>query len=146
MFTVDGKLTVSSATADIGTGTYTAMTQIAAETLGLPIGDVTFRLGDSALPEAPVEGGSWTAATIGTAVQAACREVGEKVFKLAGKVDGSQLADAAFDEVIFADGQVRLARDPNRGVPIVEAMKQGKADIIEEEVKTRPNPLKQWPY
>src|SRR5205823_12056388 len=52
MFTVDGKLTVSSATEDIGTGTYTIMTQIAAESLGLPIGDVTFQLGDSVLPEA----------------------------------------------------------------------------------------------
>lgn len=42
----DGKLTVSSATADIGTGTYTVMTQIAAETVGLPLEDVTFKLGD----------------------------------------------------------------------------------------------------
>jgi xanthine dehydrogenase YagR molybdenum-binding subunit len=122
------------------------MSQIAAETLGLPIEDVEFKLGDSALPESPVEGGSWTAATIGTAVQAACREVGEKVFKLARKVEGSPLADASLDDVIFADGQVRLARDPNRGVPIIEAMRQGEADVIEEEVKTRPNPLRQSPY
>ena len=50
----DGKLTVSSASSDIGTGTYTIMTQIAAETLGLPIESVTFKLGDSTLPQAPV--------------------------------------------------------------------------------------------
>ncbi len=56
VLTADGKLTVSSATEDIGTGTYTIMTQIAAETLGLPIEDVTFKLGDSSLPDAPVRG------------------------------------------------------------------------------------------
>src|SRR5262249_22799434 len=65
VLTADGKLVVSSATADIGTGTYTIMTQIAADTLGLPMQDVTFRLGDSSLPRAPVEGGSFTAATVG---------------------------------------------------------------------------------
>ena len=47
VLTADGSLTVSAATADIGTGTYTAMTQIAADTLGLPVQNVTFRLGDS---------------------------------------------------------------------------------------------------
>lgn len=47
VLSIDGKLTVSSATADIGTGTYTVMTQIAAETLRLPIEDVTFKPGDS---------------------------------------------------------------------------------------------------
>ena len=66
VLTLDGTLTVSSATADIGTGTYTIMTQIAAETLGLPLNQVTFKLGDSSLPRAPVEGGSFTAATVGS--------------------------------------------------------------------------------
>ena len=78
VLTADGKLTVASATADIGTGTYTIMTQIAAETLGLPIRDVTFQLGDSRLPQAPVEGGSFTAATVGSAVQAVCRETAQE--------------------------------------------------------------------
>ena len=63
VLTADGQLTVGSASADIGTGTYTIMTQIAAETLGLAIDKVTFKLGDSALPDAPVEGGSFTAST-----------------------------------------------------------------------------------
>src|SRR5439155_16553436 len=83
VLTADGKLTVSSATADIGTGTYTIMTQIAAELLGLRLEDVTFQLGDSALPKAPVEGGSFTAATVGSAVHAACQKVREQLFTLA---------------------------------------------------------------
>ena len=81
VLTADGKLEVASATADIGTGTYTVMTQIAAEALGLPIEDVTFKLGDSSLPKAPVEGGSFTAASVGSAVKAACDKVRENAVR-----------------------------------------------------------------
>jgi len=74
----DGTATVSSATEDIGTGTYTVMTQIAADALGLPIDRVTFTLGDSSLPLAPLEGGSFTVASVGSAVRAACEKVRER--------------------------------------------------------------------
>ncbi len=83
VLTADGGLTISSATADIGTGTYTIMTQIAAETLGLPLEMVTFTLGDSTLPTAPIEGGSWTAASVGSAVKAACEKIREHRLDLA---------------------------------------------------------------
>src|SRR5207302_5920970 len=64
----DGRLVVESGTQDIGTGTYTVMTQIAADALGVPPERVTFRLGDTNYPETPVSGGSQTAATTGSAV------------------------------------------------------------------------------
>ena len=83
VLTADGTLTVSSATADIGTGTYTVMSQIAAEALGLPISNVKFVLGDSTLPAAPIEGGSWTAGSVGSAVKAACDKVRTRLFELA---------------------------------------------------------------
>ncbi len=66
--TADGRLTVSST----NTGTYTIMTQIAAQTLGLPLETVTFVLGDTTLPEGPVQGGSKTTASVGSAVKATC--------------------------------------------------------------------------
>ncbi len=66
----DGTAEVGSATADIGPGTYTVMTMIAAEYLGLPPEKVTFRLGDTRLPKAPAQGGSWTTASVGTAIYA----------------------------------------------------------------------------
>jgi xanthine dehydrogenase YagR molybdenum-binding subunit len=138
VFTVDGKLMVSSATEDIGTGTYTIMTQIAAEALGLPIADVTFRLGDSALPEAPVEGGSFTASSVGSAVRAACDSVRETLFELARKVEGSPLAKASLDDVEFADGVVRLRDDPSRSVSLVAAMRHGGVQVIEEDASAGP--------
>jgi xanthine dehydrogenase YagR molybdenum-binding subunit len=71
----DGTAEVSSAASDMGPGTWTSMTQVAAEALGLPIERVRFALGDTRLPKAPVHGGSMTMASVGSAVQAACRKV-----------------------------------------------------------------------
>ena len=99
--TADGRLEVASATADIGTGTYTILTQIAADALGLPMDQVTTRLGDSSLPEAPVEGGSWTAASAGSAVLLACRKVQQKLLACARGAEGSPLANADIQHVRF---------------------------------------------
>jgi len=64
----DGRVLVEAGTQELGEGTYTIMTQIAADALGVPISRVTFRLGDTNYPETPVSGGSQTAATTGSAV------------------------------------------------------------------------------
>jgi xanthine dehydrogenase YagR molybdenum-binding subunit len=138
--TVDGKLTVSSATEDIGTGTYTVMTQIAAEMVGLPLENVTFQLGDSSLPEAPVEGGSFTVASVGSAIKAACGEIRKTLFGFARKFEGSPLAGASLDGVEFAEGRIRLRDDPTRSVSIAEAMRGGGADVIEEQTSAAPKP------
>ncbi|WP_224250172.1 xanthine dehydrogenase family protein molybdopterin-binding subunit [Hyalangium gracile] len=143
VLSIDGRLTVSSATADIGTGTYTVMTQIAADTLGLPLQDVTFKLGDSSLPMSPIEGGSWTVASVGSAVKEACEKVREQVFKLARKVKGSPLAKASLEEVSFSDGKVRLSADPSQAVSIVEAMRHGEVLSIEEQVLATPGAKQQ---
>src|SRR5438067_12592327 len=75
----DGTVTVRSATHEIGTGTYTAMSQFAADTLGIPIDKLRFELGDSQFPEAPNNGGSWQTASIGPAVMGACRDLKKQV-------------------------------------------------------------------
>ena len=127
----DGKLVVSCATSDIGTGTYTILTQIAAETVGLRMEDVTVRLGDSDLPKAPVQGGSWTAASAGSAVQMACTAVREKLFKRVRGLADSPLGNADLDHAWFAGGRVALRHDPSRFVNIADAM--ARADPIEAE-------------
>jgi xanthine dehydrogenase YagR molybdenum-binding subunit len=71
----DGTAVVRSATADMGPGTWTSMTQVAADALGLPIAKVRFELGDSDFPNAPEQGGSMTMASVGNAVRAACEAV-----------------------------------------------------------------------
>jgi xanthine dehydrogenase YagR molybdenum-binding subunit len=91
----DGSVVIRSATHEIGTGTYTAMSQFAADTLGIPIDRVRFELGDSQFPEAPNNGGSWLTASVAPAVIGACRELKKKVVDIAGSWpnDSAQLAD-----------------------------------------------------
>jgi xanthine dehydrogenase YagR molybdenum-binding subunit len=66
----DGRAFVRSAATDIGTGTYTVMTQVAAAVLGLPLGQVRFDLGDSEMPMSPQAGGSGLTGALGSAVYA----------------------------------------------------------------------------
>jgi xanthine dehydrogenase YagR molybdenum-binding subunit len=68
----DGTLLLQSAIADIGPGTATTMTVIAAENLGLPANMISFQLGNSTFPKAPMQGGSNTVASVGSAVIAVC--------------------------------------------------------------------------
>ena len=71
----DGRLTVELAMTDIGTGSYTILTQIAAETMDLPLDRVTVRLGDTRFPPTAGSGGSFGSGTSGAAVLAACRKL-----------------------------------------------------------------------
>ncbi len=75
---VDGSVVVRCATSDMGPGTYTSMTQVAADALDVPLERVRFELGDSAFPEAKEHGGSTTLASVGSAVAAACVELRRK--------------------------------------------------------------------
>jgi xanthine dehydrogenase YagR molybdenum-binding subunit len=145
-FSADGHLTVSSAANDIGTGTYTIMTQIAAQTLGLPLEDVTFILGDTTLPEAPVQGGSWTAGSVGSAVQAVCKKAGEQLLKLAQKMDNSPLTGIDFEDVQFTEGYIRANEDITLRVAIKDILAASGEEKIEVEDSTSPNILKQQPY
>ncbi|HEY4545322.1 MAG TPA: xanthine dehydrogenase family protein molybdopterin-binding subunit [Pedomonas sp.] len=83
----DGTAIVTSAASDMGPGTWTSMTQVAADTLGLPIEKVRFLLGDSRLPKAPAHGGSMTMASVGNAVQAACQKARDMALSRSGAND-----------------------------------------------------------
>jgi xanthine dehydrogenase YagR molybdenum-binding subunit len=79
----DGTAEVEAAASDMGPGTYTSMTQVAAETLGLPVEQVRFSLGRSDYPPTPSHGGSWTMASVGSAVRAACLAARDEAAKRA---------------------------------------------------------------
>ena len=122
------------------------MSQIAAETLGLPLERVEFQLGDSTLPYAPVEGGSWTASSVGTAVKEVCEALRERLFELAGKIHDSPLGEAKLEEVVFAGGEIRLERDGARGIALGEILRRSDLATLQEEVTAKPEMLKQNPY
>jgi xanthine dehydrogenase YagR molybdenum-binding subunit len=139
ILSADGKLTVSSATSDIGTGTYTIMTQIAAEVLGIPLADVTFQLGDSTLSKAPLQGGSWTASSVGPAVAAVCVALKEQLYAIAQKMEGSFLKKAPLDDLQFSEGFISLSADPSQRVSISDVIKSGKEATLIAEVATKPD-------
>jgi xanthine dehydrogenase YagR molybdenum-binding subunit len=99
----DGSVIVGSATQDLGTGTYTIMTQVAAEAFGLPASRVTALLGDSRLPKAGVSGGSTTAASVTPAIQMACAQVRRQLFNLAA--DDAKIS-SPIDTFQVANGMV----------------------------------------
>ena len=120
VLTANGHAEVSCATSDIGTGTYTIMAQVAAEMLGLPLDSVTIKLGDSTLPQSPVEGGSWIAASVSNGIVTTSDAVREELLRLAKQMPNSPLADATPDEVALARRQAReqtgcIARGVDRG-------------------------------
>src|SRR5436190_10317632 len=131
VLTANGSVEVASATCDIGPGTYTMMAQIGAEMLGVPLENVTVRLGDSNLPDAPVEGGSFTTSSVGSAIHDACVAVQKELLAHAQKIKGSPLGRAKLDDVIFADGKIRR-KDGSAEVAVADAMRAGKADRIEK--------------
>jgi xanthine dehydrogenase YagR molybdenum-binding subunit len=138
VLTANGSVEIASATADMGPGTYTMMTQLAAEMLGVPLENVTAKLGDSTLPDAPVEGGSFTTSSVGSAILAACKEVQEELLSLSRKIEGSALTGAKLEDVDFADGKIRRRDGKGREVSLADALRAGKVDRIEKEATVQP--------
>jgi xanthine dehydrogenase YagR molybdenum-binding subunit len=93
----DGVVTVRMAMTDIGTGTYTILTQIAAEMLGVPPGSIRMELGDTAYPMASGSGGSFGAASSGSALFDACMHLRAMLAHAAG---------IAPDAARFANGNI----------------------------------------
>ncbi|HLN09591.1 MAG TPA: xanthine dehydrogenase family protein molybdopterin-binding subunit [Xanthobacteraceae bacterium] len=104
----DGYATVRMAMTDIGTGSYTILTQIAAEMLGLPTERIRMELGDTAYPEAAGSGGSFGAASSGSALFDACTNLRAKLAQAAG-MDPSR--------AVFAHGRIEFG---DRAIPLAE--------------------------
>jgi xanthine dehydrogenase YagR molybdenum-binding subunit len=99
----DGNVVLQCATQDIGTGTYTVMSQVASDALGVPMSRIRFELGDSRFPPAPVSGGSQTVASVAPSVQAACAALMEQIKALGGTNDLSALLEKSGRPFIEAE-------------------------------------------
>jgi xanthine dehydrogenase YagR molybdenum-binding subunit len=132
VLTANGHAEVVSAFSDIGTGTYTIMAQVTADMLGLPLDNVTVRLGDSTLPQAPVEGGSWTAASVSHAIVRTAEDVRKELLRLAKTMPNSPLAGAKLNDTALVDGGI-VNKETGRAVSIADVMRHGAVDRIERE-------------
>ncbi|HMQ05278.1 MAG TPA: xanthine dehydrogenase family protein molybdopterin-binding subunit [Pyrinomonadaceae bacterium] len=126
----DGNVRVESGTTDIGPGTYTTMTIIAARTLGLPIEKVTFLLGDSEMPPTPGQGGSNTTSSVGTAVQEACELVLKQLVELANKKDDSPFRGVESDAVVAEEASILVRGKPETKHSFVDILRQNDLDNV----------------
>jgi xanthine dehydrogenase YagR molybdenum-binding subunit len=136
-FTVDGQgvITVKQGMTDIGTGTYTVLAQIAAETLGVPLGKVRVEIGDSELPPAPGSGGQFGAATAGSAALAAGVNLRKAIAELATGDEGSPLFGGLPEAVTFQDGVVALE---NRSETLADLIRRAAPAGLTAEGEIRP--------
>ena len=142
----DGTALFRSGTQDLGTGTYTVMSQVAADALGVPVDRVRFELGNSQMPEAPVSGGSMTVASVAPAVQAAGKALRLKLLGIAAADERSPLFGATADEVgvdaTSDGGELYLLADPARR-EAMHAIAARHGGPVEATAKAEPGDEKQ---
>ncbi|WP_028932593.1 xanthine dehydrogenase family protein molybdopterin-binding subunit [Pseudonocardia spinosispora] len=110
----DGNAVAECGTQDIGTGTYTVMTQVASEALGIPLHRVEFRLGDTTYPAAQTSASSATVPSVTGAVDKAARAVRDSVVRLAVSDPASPLHGLAPDQVGTEHGDLFSLTDRSR--------------------------------
>jgi xanthine dehydrogenase YagR molybdenum-binding subunit len=115
---------VFSATCDMGPGTYTSMTQVAADALGLSLQRVRFSLGDSQFPKAPSHSGSRTMASVGSAVFVTSNSLRDKFIRTAVVDPGSPLIGATPQNITVAAGRMYRTDDPARGETYQELLRR----------------------
>ena len=135
VLTANGHAEVASAFSDIGTGTYTIIAQVTADMLGLPLDNISVKLADSTLPQAPVEGGSWTAASVSNAIANTAAAVRKELLRLVKKLPNSPLASAKLEDTALIIGKIVDKKAPEKAVLIADAMRHGGLDRIEREAK-----------
>ncbi|UOQ97012.1 xanthine dehydrogenase family protein molybdopterin-binding subunit [Hymenobacter sp. 5317J-9] len=135
----DGSLIVQSATADTGPGTATIMTQIAADASGVAPAQIRFDLGDAAYPEAPLQAGSHTATSVGSAVHEACAALKKQVLDLAARVPGQALGKVSAADLTVENGFVVSAKK-NRRLSFGEVLKQHGLPALEVTQKAEKSP------
>lgn len=127
----DGSAIAESSTHEMGTGAYTVFTQIAADTLGLPVERVRVDIGDTNLPRAFVSGGSATTMSIGSAIQGAARAAIAKLIQMARTDNRSPLFNLSADTITAADGRLSVKGDSAKGETYGALLARGGMKEIE---------------
>ena len=139
----DGTFSVDAGTQDLGTGTYTIMTQIAADSFGVPANRVKFRLGDTILPETPVSGGSQTAASTGSAVYLAAQALREKLIQMAVSDAQSPLSGVSSQDVVLESGRMFSRSNAAKGETFQALLGRSGLPHLEAKADAKPGEEKE---
>ncbi len=146
IITQDGKLELNNATTDIGTGTLTVMTQIAADEIGMDMEDINFKYGDSKKPFSMFQGGSAITSSTGVGIVVAVKELKKKLLKKAKGIKGSPLSAADLNDVDFQNGMICLKSDPSVCVSFKDIVAANKGKAIKAVKMGAPHMLKLRKY
>jgi xanthine dehydrogenase YagR molybdenum-binding subunit len=127
----DGHVVAACGTQDIGTGTYTILTQIISEILGIPVDQIEMKLGDTLLPKGPNSGGSQTSASAGPAVRAAALDAKSKVIKMAIADKRSPLYQQTEDAVTVNNNELSLQNQVDKKESYAKIISRSKLTMIE---------------
>ena len=127
----DGSVIVRSAAHEMGMGTATVQSQHAAERLGLTLDKVQFEYGDTALPDAPVAGGSNQTVSVALAVELACEKLHRELFALATQHSTSPLAGSRFEDVQALGGGLYRKDRADVGDTYVAILARAGRDCLE---------------
>jgi xanthine dehydrogenase YagR molybdenum-binding subunit len=134
----DGSALVQCATHDLGTGAYTAFTQISSEQLGVPFEKVTFELGRSDYPFGPVAGGSNSTATVGTALHELAGLLHQALAQMAVQDSRSPLYNHQPEEIVMtAPGRLGLKDNPKASDGYTDILRRAGRDFITVESKLK---------
>ena len=132
LLAADASLRVQCGTQDMGSGTYTALGQMAAAPLGVSMSRVTVELGDTWLPDGPFSGGSQVTASLMPAVEMATAKLRATLAQMAVVDERSPLAGQRVEDLVFQDGMVG-SRTGNVGERLADFLARGTPDGLEAE-------------
>jgi xanthine dehydrogenase YagR molybdenum-binding subunit len=136
----DGTARASSATQDIGTGTYTVFAQVVSEKTGIPVEKVDVVLGDSSLPPGPMSGGSTGNASVLPAIAQATQTAVDTLMEIAVRTDCSPFHNADAKTLTMTGGRVHAQDKPaESGVPFGDILKMRRLAGVDGQAKTSPD-------
>ena len=133
----DGTVRVETATQDLGTGTFTIMTQLVAEVFDISPDLVTLAAGDTRYPEAVGSGGSRTTVTTGSAVVQVAKEVLAKAKKMALGDTKSPLYATPESEIEVEKGRLYRKSDPDKGESLTALLKRNGGKPLKEKQESK---------
>lgn len=134
----DGSALIQCGTQDIGTGTYTVLAQLAAETLSVPVEQVRIELGDTTLPEAPMSTGSRTCTSAGSAVFLAAQALRDKLIARAVADRHSPLFGLSGAKVATRAGYLFQRTEPGRSERYTDLLRRNILPEMQAEAEAEP--------
>jgi xanthine dehydrogenase YagR molybdenum-binding subunit len=134
------RVSVRCGTQDIGTGTYTIFAQVLHEKTGIPLDRIDVILGDSALPDGPMSGGSMVTGSVLNAIAAGAAAATKRLGQLATATEGSPMHDAKAEDLVFTAGRIhKKDQAPADGVAFADLLHIARLNGLSAEGKTQPS-------